>query len=430
MKKLILLIVLLLLFTGCSKNVSTNRTDDLSPPVTTTAPTETITPTEPEPSKGSEIAPAESVLYPLLDKEITEALTDKMYGSFGGDEQFAAGWYKYIDYWEVYQNEDFYSGILHLKERPFDASARLLLAQYYTEEDLDFLCPTLLDVGAALNLDDVDLCLIGEALYKICTLENTEIYYASLAALNIPVYDVLAEANGNGWTANDVKRAIKDEQIHGETAFACLVDYMDYTYDGSFDGLSMEKVKTMSMAALANFNDVRIETLSVVDHENKSINKYKNQKFVDNSSDKEKVSDVEYKTYSADKFTYNIPSTWDVDDKDGFVFYYPESGLLIFQSFDTGGNDYTIEELSDGYFIGLSMTVSDYTEISSQFININPAIEAKEVMYYSSINNIKYENIGTVFYIDSTLYSFVYTHPDKIKDMPVYQDIINSITLN
>ncbi len=36
----------------------------------------------------------------------------------------------------------------------------------------------------------------------------------------------------------------------------------------------MEKVKLISMDAIANFSGVRIETLKVVDHDNESINTY------------------------------------------------------------------------------------------------------------------------------------------------------------
>jgi hypothetical protein len=49
---------------------------------------------------------------------------------------------------------------------------------------------------------------------------------------------------------------------------------MAYTYKDEFEGLSMEKVNLMSMAAIANFNDVRIETLSVVDQDYKLVNTY------------------------------------------------------------------------------------------------------------------------------------------------------------
>jgi hypothetical protein len=281
MKRLILLIVLLFALTGCAKNnpaaiVKSNNNISTAP--VTSVPAEVIAPVtaDPKPSgePETEIEPTEEPQYPILDEEITEALTTYMYESFGGfgNEQFAVNWYKYIDYWEVYRNEDFYSGILHLNERPFDSSARLLLNEYYSEDELDILCPILLDVGVALDLDDIDLCLIGEALYKIRTLKDTAIYYYSLVALDIPIYDFLA--SGFGQSIPDVKSAISKNEIPRKDAYKCLIDYMAYTYKDEFEGLSMEKVNLMSMAAIANFDDVRIETLSVVDQDYKLVNTY------------------------------------------------------------------------------------------------------------------------------------------------------------
>ncbi len=431
MKRLILLMILFFSLTGCSKNVPAGKTEE-DTNVPSAVPTEAAAPTaELEPTaEPEEVLSTEVVQYPVLEKEITESLTDMMYGSFGGygDEQFTAGWLKYIDYLEVYRNEDnLYNGVLHLNERPLDATARLLLQKYYSDEQLDILCPVLLDVGAAFDLDDINVCLVGELLYQIKTLDDTSVYYYALASLDIPIYDFLSE--GFGKSVSDVRKAIKDGQIPGDKAFACLVDYMTYTYEGTFDGLSMEKVKTMSMAALANFDDVRIETLSVVDHENKSINKYKNQKFIDNSSDKGKVSDAEYKTYYSNDFSYDIPSSWNVVDNGEIVCFYPETGFLIFQAFDTGRNDYSFEELLDGFFTGLSNSVSGYTEIATRSVKVNSDIKAKEVIYYINIDDSKYHSIVTVFYYDSVLYSFSYSQPISIKDLAVYWDIIDSISV-
>lgn len=278
--KLILLIILLFTLTGCAQ---TNNYDaenkDNSAVTVDAAPTEVITPAaaNPEPSGESEIEPTEKPQYPILDEGLTEALTAYMYESFGGfgDEQFAASWYKYIDYWEIYQNEDFYSGVLHLKERPLDDSARLILSKYYSNDELDILCPILLDVGASLNLDGADLCLIGESLYKIRVSEDAEINYYALAALDIPVYDFLS--SGFGRSVEEVKSAIKKNQIPGKDAYACLVDYMSSNYKDAFDGLSMEKVKYMSATVMSNFSDVRIESLDVVDHDSKAIGTYENK---------------------------------------------------------------------------------------------------------------------------------------------------------
>lgn len=277
MKKLILLVVLLFTLTGCAKNSPASKVENnINPPATsvTATPTEVIP--DPDSSEVSEVGAetTESPQGPVLNKEITEALTTYMYESFSGsgDEKYAADWYKYIDYYEVYQEENTYSGVLHLKERPLDASARLILSQYYSDDQLDVLCPTLLDVGAALNLEDVDLCLIGENLYKISTSNDSSIYYYSLAAMNIPIYDFLS--SGFGESVDTIKSAIRKNLISGDEASKCLFDYMSSTYKGKFEGLSMENVKVMAMTSIANFKDVRIETITVVDQDNKKISKY------------------------------------------------------------------------------------------------------------------------------------------------------------
>lgn len=276
MKKILICIGLLLLLTGCEQtNNSVVKDKDIT---VDAAPAEVVAPviSNPEPSVEPETEPTEPQ-YPILDEELTESLTTYMYESFGGsgDEQFATSWYKYIDYWEIYQNEDSYSGILHLKERPFDYSARLLLSKYYSEDELDTLSPILMDVGASLDLDDIELCSIGEALYKIKTEEDSEIYYYALSALDIPIYDFLS--SGSGLSIDDVRSSIKKNKIPGKEAYKCLVDYMKYEYEGAFDGFSMEDVKYMSVAAIDNFKDVRIVTLDVVEQDDKSISTYKNQ---------------------------------------------------------------------------------------------------------------------------------------------------------
>lgn len=274
---LILLIILLFMLTGCSQvNNSKGKNGNISNVTAVSKEIISSDAANTEPIREDNIVPTEKPKYPVLDKELTEALTTYMYESFGGfgKEQYATSWYKYIDYWEVYQNEDSYSGILHLKEQPSDASVRIFLSKYYTDNELDKICPILLDAGASLNLDEVDLCLIGEALYKIKTSEDAETNYYALEALNIPVYNFLAK--GSGWSINDVKNAIKGNKIPGKEAYECLIDYIAHTYKDAYNGLTMKKVKNISMAAINNFEDVKIKTIDVVDMDGKSIGIYKN----------------------------------------------------------------------------------------------------------------------------------------------------------
>ena len=282
MKKKLLMLLLLYLFllTGCENDYSANTVNDIDFTASTLPPTATafVTPTASvsELLKESEIAlPIDVLKYPKLDEELTKELTTYVYESFGGSglETYAASWYKYIDYWEVFQDENSYSCVLHLQESPFDISAQLL-SKYYSEDEFSILCPILLDTCASLDLDVIDLCLIGELLYKIRTYENTEIYYNALAALDIPIYDFLA--SGFGRKVSDVKLAIEKNQMPSDKAYDCIVDHMAYTYEGAFDGLSMEKVKYISYTVLANFNSVEIEAITVVDNENNYINTYEN----------------------------------------------------------------------------------------------------------------------------------------------------------
>lgn len=274
MKRFLLLITILFTLTGCSNNYPTEEievyiNDSLNDSSAVASP-------DPEPSNEPSpiFIPTEAPSYPLLDKDITEELTTYMYESFGGfgNEQIAINWYPYIDYWELYQDDDSYYGYLHLNERPFDTSARVILSKYYSDDELDDICPVLMNAGASLNLDDIDLCLIGESLYKIYTLEDSIIHYSSLAALDIPVYEFLASAAG--WSVSDVSSAIREGGIPGDVAFEVILEYMTYEYKGAFNGLSMKNVKTMSMAAMANFNNVRIDNITVFDQDGKEIGKY------------------------------------------------------------------------------------------------------------------------------------------------------------
>lgn len=248
--------------TSASQNVEEDTINNIEQ--TKNLPSPTLAP-EPEKKEAE---------YPVLDEAITESLTKMMYGSFGGlgNEEFATSWYKYIDYWEVYREGTTYNGILHITVRPYDWSARLLLSQYYTEEELNNLIPVLIDVGAAFGLDDIDISLVGECLYKIKTYEDSSLYYYAIASYDIPIYDFLSQ--GFGRSIREVKQAIENNKIPGDKAFECLIDYMEYNYKGTFNGLSMEGVKRMAMAALSGFDDVRIETMTVYDNDNKLINTY------------------------------------------------------------------------------------------------------------------------------------------------------------
>lgn len=272
MKRLFILLIALCLLSGCSKNDTADNIEDSSPaPSITAVPTATTTP-EPEIT----LEPTQAPQTAVLDEDITNAVTTYIYESFGGSgkEEYAASWFKYIDHWEIYKNESTneYNGIVFLTEKPYDYSARLLLSKYYSEEQLDILCPILMDVGATFNLDDIDLCLVGENLYNINLSNDIGLYISSLAAYDIPVYEFLA--TGFGATESQVREAIRNNELPGDSACECLIDYMGNTYEGAFDGLSMEKTKNIAMSALANFKDVRIESMGAFDLEGSPINSY------------------------------------------------------------------------------------------------------------------------------------------------------------
>jgi hypothetical protein len=139
-------------------------------------------------------------------------------------------------------------------------------------------------------------------------------------------------------------------------------------------------------------------------------------------------SNNDYKIYLTKDLAYHIPSTWEVVNNDNITYYYPETGFLMVQAFDTGRDDYPADELLDGFLSGLSDSVSDYDEISTGYIDIGSDIEAKEVMYYGIYDNIKYANRVVAFYLGDTVYAFAYAQPTEIKDMPVYEEVISSIT--
>ena len=276
--------VLITLISGCS---GTAKQDSSVPPSSSQNSTSSTLESVPvssnnissssDPELSVPVSSQDSV-DPILDQDLTDALNKFMLDHFGGSgdpkyAEFETSWYKYIDAYNVYIDGGDYIATLKLTEEPADTTVKLFLSTKLSEDNLEYCLPTILDVGAALSLDEVDMCLIGENIYKIIVDDpNLKIIYSSLYAYDIPVYKYLSDALEI--SEDDVRANI--DFCQGPTAAQVVVDGMSKDYGGSFQGLTSSVMERCARTAIANFDDVYISEITVLSPDGKELDTYKN----------------------------------------------------------------------------------------------------------------------------------------------------------
>ena len=212
------------------------------------------------------------------DESLSESLSEHMLESFGGmgKPEYAAAvtsWYPFIENFDVYNTPDGYYGVLTLNQEVFDHDIRVLLSMSLSEESMNVIVPPVVNACAALDLDPLDAAVIGDSLVKILDgSTNLDVYYASIYAYGIPVYDYMAE--GYGRSVDEMMNVVG--RLGGTDPVACLTDYMAYNYKGAYTGPTLDDAKTISLAAMTSFQDVHIEYIEVVDTTGKTIATYDN----------------------------------------------------------------------------------------------------------------------------------------------------------
>lgn len=139
-----------------------------------------------------------------------------------------------------------------------------------------------------------------------------------------------------------------------------------------------------------------------------------------------------FEIHQTGDIVYNIPSTWKEVDDGTRTYYYPTTGALTLQIFDANSSDLDsdqIKELLDGLASGIAGSSADYSEISSEYTNINSNVIAKKLLYNCTYNNSKYENSVIAFYYNGNVYSYAYSQPSEITDTTVFDYIIGSIVM-
>jgi len=145
---------------------------------------------------------------------------------------------------------------------------------------------------------------------------------------------------------------------------------------------------------------------------------------------------VDYKNYSFDDITYDVPTSWDVKNVDDFIYYYPDEGyLMVHKSSVELGDNPTAEDIEmsfDGFESGSSSSLTDYKKIDSKSILVDSDISAREISFYSTVKNIYLETKTIVFPVGNTLFSVSFFQPDKISDnnLQIFKEIVDSIKIS
>lgn len=282
MKKIMVFLFacMVLLFSACASSpgavTSSETVVSSSSAISATSSSSESTPTTSvSESSSASTSVSSAVSEPQKDVALSEKLSSFMFENFGGsgDAAFATSWYPFIESLEVYSDGASYYGMLELTESGNEETVRAILSQHFTPANLDFCVPILMDAGAALKLDTVSICVMGESLAKILTgSSGLEVYYASLYSYNIPVYSYLA-------TALEVSESeiIETCGFCGGSEFAnFILMKMQEDFGGSFTGITSDTTKTISLAALTGFHDVYLKEMIVVDSGGKKVTTIKN----------------------------------------------------------------------------------------------------------------------------------------------------------
>lgn len=264
MKKLICCLLCVVVIAGCGAESST-----IAPQVEPEAKTssETVISSTPESSE----APIEH------KKELSDALSKFMLDNFGGagKPEYAASWYPYITGVAVYQDGIGYFSEMTLAEMPGDYEIRLILSRYFNSEQIEIIAPVLLDTVGYLGLDADEALVLADDVGQIMTkTSGVDIIYYSMVAMKIPVYQYLADAVGQGVTAQQIQDNIS--KCCGVNAVAALMAGMESDYKGGFTGMTMANASAAAHAAMAGLDDVYIEEITLLSPEGKEIKTYSN----------------------------------------------------------------------------------------------------------------------------------------------------------
>lgn len=141
-------------------------------------------------------------------------------------------------------------------------------------------------------------------------------------------------------------------------------------------------------------------------------------------------------TYGIQDVQFEYPSNWKLEEQDGIVNIYPESGGLLF-----------IQKIIDNTLLGMELTDSQNKEIVDAVFSgtkknsIN--YENKENMqtvifentlafvanYYCDYNSIRYENLSYTFIYNNIVYCFVLAQPDSLTSTDEFEAVINSLSV-
>lgn len=270
MKKCIYLFVLLMfLVTGCS-DATTSQTINTEPPLVSNDSKVTAKPTDanPIPSPTTPTSSPTPTPIPVKDEEILKAVMQNVADNFS-----TTTWFPYIQNIWVYECDGIYTGEIIFTETPYDYSLSLLMPKYFSEKEAQTITPILLDAGVALNLDDIDLCLVAESLSKIYKNQDLKIAFNSLNAYDIPVYKYFADAIEVSVT--DIKDNL--HLLHGAKAVNVILNGLSSDYEGSFTGLSISKAETASRVAMDRRTETYISEIIALSADGKKIGTYDNR---------------------------------------------------------------------------------------------------------------------------------------------------------
>lgn len=230
------------------------------------------------------LSESSEVISSKYDDTLSQSATKMMESSFGGagNPEYATSWYPYIQSISVGEDESGYFADMVISETPLDADLSTILEFYKSEGTLSMSDDewnayrrALLESGAALEWDSIDLCLAADDIYKIMTNDSPAIHFSSLYALGLDVYQYISDnVLGTPITPTEVMNRADE---FGQPDFGkVILAECGAQYEGSYTGLSIDQVKTACNSLMANFKDVTIKKVSVYDTNSELIRVFKN----------------------------------------------------------------------------------------------------------------------------------------------------------
>lgn len=142
---------------------------------------------------------------------------------------------------------------------------------------------------------------------------------------------------------------------------------------------------------------------------------------------------VDNKSYTFNQITYQVPTEWDVRNNDDIVYYYPKTGFLMLQKSNIrDSSNMTTDEketLLDSFEAGVSDSTDSYEKIDSKQVFVDTDILAREISFYTVLNDERYESKTIIFPYKDCVYSLCFANPKEIvkNDLDIFNNIINSV---